>query len=250
VPARILRERVKDCADVYDAKDIFERSKHMTSRLRELESVKAHLIAMSKSLPPLIERVQAFAAQHQPPLSYQLPDPAHEQQRLIAFAAYLDQYGRIDATAATPVDIQAVLADAVALTRSEIERSAVIRLNYLAAPAVMANRHQLGHVLVSLLTNAAQAMVLSDTQPNYIDIELDTNNDGWARIAVVDTGAGIAAEVLPFIFNPLYSTKRGAGMGMGLALALRIIEGLGGRISVESELGLGTMAVVEIPPAL
>ena len=72
---------------------------------------------------------------------------------------------------------------------------------------------------------------------------------GWARIAIADTGVGIAPDVLPHIFDALYSTKRGAGMGIGLALTREIIAGLRGKISVESTPGAGTMFIVELPPA-
>jgi len=50
-------------------------------------------------------------------------------------------------------------------------------------------------------------------------------------------------------FEPLFSTKRGAGMGIGLAVVREIIEGLGGHISVESQPGFGTLFILELPPA-
>jgi signal transduction histidine kinase len=63
---------------------------------------------------------------------------------------------------------------------------------------------------------------------------------------VTDSGRGISAEHLPFIFRPFYTTK-GNGTGLGLSLARRIVEDHQGRIDVESELGKGTEFLITLP---
>jgi len=213
----------------------------------ELERVKAHLTALSESLPELIERVRA-QAEGQGPLSTPLPDADKERERLAGFATYLDHYGRVDSRGIGPLEVREVLDEAVALTRGEIGQKARLQTSYLPAPIVRANPRQLGQVFVSLLINAAQALPSGSPDVNRVDIELDTSEAGWARVAIADTGAGITPEVLPHIFDALYSTKRGAGMGIGLAIVREIVEGLGGRISVESAPGRGTLFILELPP--
>lgn len=75
------------------------------------------------------------------------------------------------------------------------------------------------------------------------------------RLVVQDTGAGIAAEDLPFIFDrfwrgdPSRTRQEGAGSGLGLAIARRLVELHGGTIRAESQVGAGTTFVIELPRA-
>jgi signal transduction histidine kinase len=69
-----------------------------------------------------------------------------------------------------------------------------------------------------------------------------------AVIVVVDTGAGIPADVLPHIFDPFFTTKEiGQGTGLGLSTAYGIIKDHGGDISVESRPGQGASFIVTLP---
>lgn len=208
----------------------------------ELDRVKAHLAALSESLPELISRIRP----HVGPAG--MPDAEQERQRLLGFAAYLDRFGGADTRVIGPIDVSEIVREAAALTRGEIEQKARLAVAVHPTPFVKANPRQLAHVMISLLVNAAQAIPEGAPERHQVGIELDTNSDGWARIAVADTGVGIAEDVLPNIFATQYSTKRGAGVGVGLTASKQIIEALGGRISVESKQGTGTMFIIELPP--
>jgi signal transduction histidine kinase len=70
---------------------------------------------------------------------------------------------------------------------------------------------------------------------------------------VEDTGVGIAAEELPFIFDRFWRGDRarshlgGAGSGLGLAIARQLVQAQGGTIAAESEAGRGTRIMIELP---
>ena len=75
--------------------------------------------------------------------------------------------------------------------------------------------------------------------------------DGDVQLAVSDTGPGIAPEDLDRIFEEFQQTDAGAkqheGTGLGLALSKRLVELHGGRIWVESEVGVGSRFVFTLP---
>lgn len=95
--------------------------------------------------------------------------------------------------------------------------------------------------LVNLALNGIQAM----TPGGVLTLSTRSGN-GEARIAVADTGAGIAEPVIDKIFRPFYTTKH-RGTGLGLAISRGIVERHGGRIEVETELGRGSTFTVVIP---
>ncbi len=76
---------------------------------------------------------------------------------------------------------------------------------------------------------------------------------GWVQVGVEDTGMGIAAEDLPHIFERFYRTDRSrgrtAGSGLGLAICKWIADAHGGRLEVESQVGVGSLFTVWLPEA-
>ncbi len=203
----------------------------------DLERLKTHLRALSVSLPELAERV-----------GHTRVDPGQERERLGAFATYLDGYSQGDGPFINALDLQEILEGSVALASTEIEPKARVHTSYQAAPLVYGHPRQLGQVFISLLINAAQALPAGAPEANHVSVELDTSEAGWARVRIFDTGSGISEELLPQIFDPLFSTKRGAGMGIGLAIVREVVQQFGGRVAVESKVGTGTMFTVELPP--
>jgi signal transduction histidine kinase len=96
-------------------------------------------------------------------------------------------------------------------------------------------------VLSNLLGNALQHTTSGGVTINGA---LQANN---VVLRVADTGAGIAADQLPYIFERLRKSDDSRGSGLGLAIAKSLVEAHGGRISAESEVGRGTTIIVELP---
>jgi two-component system sensor histidine kinase HydH len=96
-------------------------------------------------------------------------------------------------------------------------------------------------VFYNLLLNAAQA----SAEGGAITVKTRLVN-GTAEIAVIDRGVGIDPRIVEQIFNPFFTTKP-EGSGLGLAIVSQIVDEHGGRITVESEPGKGTVFRVHLP---
>jgi signal transduction histidine kinase len=108
-------------------------------------------------------------------------------------------------------------------------------------PKLMADPVMMKRVLNNLITNAVQAM------PNGGKLIINVfQKEEDVYISVQDTGAGIPEEVKPRLFTPLVTTKS-KGQGFGLAVCKRLVEAHGGEITFESEVGKGSMFIVNIP---
>ena len=70
---------------------------------------------------------------------------------------------------------------------------------------------------------------------------------GWIRLLIADTGTGIPRELAHSIFEPFVTTKGEKGTGLGLWIVKGIIGNHGGKISVRSKLGKGTVFKIELP---
>ncbi len=108
-------------------------------------------------------------------------------------------------------------------------------------PTVLLDRETLRAALMNLVKNALEAMsdggtltVITRITPSGVALDL------------IDTGAGMDERTALHMFDAFYSTKEG-GSGLGLPTAQKIIEGHGGRISVQSDTGRGTKFTLEFP---
>jgi signal transduction histidine kinase/ActR/RegA family two-component response regulator len=110
---------------------------------------------------------------------------------------------------------------------------------------VRADNQRLKQVLINLLSNA----VKYNREGGEVRISVEAAGSDRMRIAVSDTGPGIDAGSLARLFTPFERLDAGAdvqGTGLGLALSRSLVEAMGGRIEVESELGKGSTFTVEL----
>jgi signal transduction histidine kinase len=113
-------------------------------------------------------------------------------------------------------------------------------------PAIVSDRRKLRQVVGNLIGNARKF-----TEAGHIEVRAsrDPAGDG-VRITVVDSGCGIAAEDLPYIFDLYRQAPSGRthdGCGIGLYIVRRYVEMLGGRVSCASAPGEGTTFTVRLP---
>jgi signal transduction histidine kinase len=104
-------------------------------------------------------------------------------------------------------------------------------------------------VVVNLLDNAVQAMLPADGNDASHRILIATRlAQAGYELTIEDNGPGIPADVLPRVFEPLFSTKS-FGTGLGLPTVKQIVEQHGGAIAIASETGAGTRVTVTLPSA-
>ena len=103
------------------------------------------------------------------------------------------------------------------------------------------------HVLFNLMKNGFRAMEARGGDSNCLSIELRRGAAANSLI-VSDTGEGIPAEILSYVFIPFVSAQRpGVGTGLGLSFCRMIIEGCGGTIACRSTTNVGTTFTIDLP---
>jgi len=142
-----------------------------------------------------------------------------------------------------PVEIQRSVAEVVDSMQPHAETAGVtLQLEASPEPAfIEGDVFALGRVYRNLILNAIQA-----TAPGgLITVGTETRADR-VFVRVQDTGCGIPADRLAAVFEDFVTTKR-RGLGLGLAISRKIVDQLGGQITVTSEVGKGTTFVLEFP---
>jgi len=129
------------------------------------------------------------------------------------------------------------------LFSAQAEETHVEIIRYLDAdlPSIKLSAETLQAALVNLVKNALEAM----PDGGQLTARTRVTRQGVA-LDLIDTGVGMDERTAMKMFDAFYTTKSG-GSGLGLPTARRIIEAHGGRISVHSELGIGTQFTLEFP---
>jgi PAS domain S-box-containing protein len=142
------------------------------------------------------------------------------------------------------LNIHTLLDQMLAMVEKEYKTANIrlIKLYTSDLPNLQIVPDQIKQVLLNLLSNAKDAIV----DKNGV-VTVSTENLG-SKIAVCikDNGSGISDSILPFIFDPFYSTKK-KGSGLGLSVSYGIIKKHGGRIDVVNEPGRGTAFTIILP---
>lgn len=218
----------------------------MAGQLEQTENLRRELIAdVSHELRTPLTAIKGYSEglidgvlPANPETFQQIHGQAERMQRLVAD---LQELSRVEAEGfsiqARPVSLSGLEAS----LRHQIgqlfeEKSVSLEFDLPAKPPkVLADEDRLGQILINLLGNA-----LHYTPPRGRVLVSIVPASEMVRIQVSDSGAGIAAEHLPLIFNRFYRVDRSrsraaGGSGIGLTIARRLVEAHGGRIWAESE---------------
>ncbi|WP_407735928.1 ATP-binding protein [Hyalangium sp.] len=160
----------------------------------------------------------------------------------------LKAFSRVEEARLEPIDVHQGLEFALNVAAHEIRPRAQVVRDFEPIPSVLGDETRLGQVFLNLLVNAAQAIPEGHPEANILTVRTRAGEGGQVFVEIRDTGVGIPPEIRERIFEPFFTTKpAGVGTGLGLPICQRIVTSLGGKISVQSEVGRGTTFTVTLP---
>lgn len=163
----------------------------------------------------------------------ELEEAAVAATRIKLLMADLRQLAGTGARPGTPVDVGEVLASALRLCQSELERHARVVTTVATCPRVLADAAALGQCFTHLLMNAAQSIARGERGDDEIRASVESGPGGAVRVEIADTGPGIPPEARARLFVPFGNEELFAGrFGFGLSFVHHVITELGGTIEV------------------
>lgn len=152
-----------------------------------------------------------------------------------------------DAPSTTQVEPMPVLRHAIAVCQPILSASKGV-IAYDGPdplPLVRIAGTQLTQVLINVIANAAQAVAARGAPGGKVTVHA-VERDAMLELAVRDNGIGMSPEVLAKIGTPFFTTRE-EGVGLGIAQCQRLIGAIGGRLHIESKLGVGTSVTISLP---
>ena len=160
-----------------------------------------------------------------------------------------------------PIQIGLIIEEALKLIKSTFPSTIQLKQNIASIGKVVIDPSQMHQIIMNLCTNAKHAMqqnggtltvaltdVNIEAQAEILDRHPDLRPGPYVRLAIKDTGHGMAPEVSKRIFEPYFTTKeKDVGTGLGLAMVHGITKNCGGTVSLLSEVGKGTAFYVYLP---
>ncbi len=182
-------------------------------------------------------------------LGAHLPTPQLRRltDRTRAMAEYVQAFGWPASREPSLVDVRRPLNMALEIVLPELRHRARLEIALEEAPMVRAIEQELAHMFFDLLINASQAIERGAPERNVVEVSTCGREDGFALVTIRDTGCGIPNEILPRIFDPMFTTKTTEGQGLGLYVCQLVMASLGGEIFVDSEVGRGTAFTLAFP---
>jgi len=217
-----------------------------------------NMLAGIMAAAELLQRRLAGDARNQK-LAATIVDAATRSAELTRDLLTFSRKGKI---AVQPVHLNETITSVVALLERTIDKQIRIRTRLGALdPVVLGDATQLQNALLNLGVNARDAMPRGGTLTIATSVIMRHGSGSpqsgstlaagtYLQITVSDTGVGMTPQVMEHIFEPFFSTKEtGKGTGLGLAAVYGTVRNLDGKITVQSEPGLGSNFTLYLPLA-
>ena len=155
-------------------------------------------------------------------------------------------FARRDVVNAEPVELNEVVRGVASMLSRTLGEQVDLRLELTATPLVtVADRQQIEQIVLNLAINARDSLSSGGRVTIATAAHPSTHAVDDVVLRVIDTGCGMAPDIVSRVFEPFFTTKpRGQGTGMGLATVHGIVHQAGGEVTVESEPGRGTTVTV------
>lgn len=173
-----------------------------------------------------------------------------EVERMATLVSNLLEFTRAGRGQVSTVDVCDEVSKAIELTDHHMAHKKVRTVQEFApnVPLIQADRQQLRQLLLNLFINAGDAMPHGGRLTVRVQPDLLSNGRPGVTIEVADTGTGIPPDILPRVTEAFFTTKEeGKGTGLGLAICNRIVDQHGGRLVIESQVGVGTTVRITLP---
>ena len=160
-------------------------------------------------------------------------------KRLLTFARNLQ-------ASVETIRLKDVIMEVIGFMEKEAElRGVEIKVDVPDAfPDFESDRGKLQQIFLNIINNAFAAV----NDGGHLRISAQRENSDFISVSFNDDGCGIAREDLDRVFEPFFSTKTGqGGTGLGLSITYNLVQEIGGRITVQSELGKGTNFKIFLP---
>jgi len=251
----MIRAMRKRDAEVDQANECFFQASKLAS-VGELSAGVAHeinnplaIINFEGQILSDMEKTSDMASAFREQLLKSLARISNQVKRCKRLTHSLLKFSRQTEAVISDINLNTLIEEVVTLVEREASSSGVqlIVEPESGLPAIRADGSQLQQVFLNLLTNAIDA----HQQTGYGSVRIKTKNSRESQgveVVVSDTGSGIPREIIDKIFDPFFTTKPvGKGTGLGLSICYGIVRKLGGQLSVESEVGKGSVFTVFLP---
>jgi signal transduction histidine kinase len=161
----------------------------------------------------------------------------------------MKSFAHLDPGEKAPTDLNRALRDTLTVAQSEYKTCATVQHDFGEIPAVCCFAGKLNQVFLNLIVNAAHA--IQDAKKDGLGVirVATCALDGCVEVRIGDDGCGIPEAIRQQVFDQFFTTKevgRGSGQGLSLARSL-VVDGHGGTLSFESQVGVGTTFIVRLP---
>jgi signal transduction histidine kinase len=215
-----------------------------------IHEIKNHLSTLSLNLQLLAEDFQEPQTQRERRALTRVQRLEGECKRLVDLSNDFLRFARLKDLQLTPTDLARVIEEMVDFFMPTACAASIDIKPFLPAdlPPVLLHRDMFKLALHNLMLNAEQAMPGGGELTIQAACEPGDGTRPDVCLTLIDTGKGMAPEVLARVFEPFFSTKPG-GTGLGLPTTRKIVEGHGGCISVESAVERGTKFTLRLRTA-